>query len=187
MAEKQAEKIKIKIGSTAARQVCASLVITLAVYAAYSGDWVGPNALVALQAFLHLLATCALFGMQAWVSFFGGLALFRALPRKYFGMAQEAQFPVYFRIGFFLSFFLFFSCYIVPKARQLQIKMYSMEGASAEVNMGSNVPKEIQNIPRYAELRKEFGKLHGVSILLNMLSLLIITCHVFYLSRGLKL
>jgi hypothetical protein len=55
--------------------VCGALIITLAAYAAYSGNWVDSGALSTLQAFAHLLATSILFGMQAWVSFFGGKCL----------------------------------------------------------------------------------------------------------------
>ncbi|TFK30397.1 hypothetical protein FA15DRAFT_662353 [Coprinopsis marcescibilis] len=37
-----------------------------------------------------------LFGMSLWITFFGGIIAFRALPRHQFGALQHKTFPVYF-------------------------------------------------------------------------------------------
>ncbi|KAA1468507.1 hypothetical protein DENSPDRAFT_833820 [Dentipellis sp. KUC8613] len=44
-----------------------------------------------------------LFGMSLWVTFFGGVIAFRALPRHQFGALQHRTFPVYFNISIGLS------------------------------------------------------------------------------------
>jgi len=51
----------------------------------------------------YLLAYSWLFGMSLWVSFFGGVIAYRALPRPQFGVLQRRTFSVYFLTSIFLS------------------------------------------------------------------------------------
>ncbi|KAF8905442.1 hypothetical protein CPB84DRAFT_1844853 [Gymnopilus junonius] len=52
---------------------------------------------------LYLLGYAWLFGMSVWISFFGGVIAFKALPRHQFGALQHKTFPVYFVISILLS------------------------------------------------------------------------------------
>jgi len=52
---------------------------------------------------LYLLGYAWLFGMSIWLSFFGGVIAFKALPRHQFGALQHKIFPVYFVISILLS------------------------------------------------------------------------------------
>ncbi|KAI0067948.1 hypothetical protein BV25DRAFT_1794158 [Artomyces pyxidatus] len=40
-----------------------------------------------------------LFGMSLWVTFFGGVIAYRALPRQQFGTLQHRTFPIYFNLS----------------------------------------------------------------------------------------
>jgi len=46
----------------------------------------------------YSLAFSFLFGTAVWVTFFGGIIAFRALPRQMFGTLQHRTFPVYFNV-----------------------------------------------------------------------------------------
>jgi len=52
---------------------------------------------------LYLIGFGWLFGMSVWISFFGGVIAFRALPRHQFGALQHKTFPVYFLSSIGLS------------------------------------------------------------------------------------
>ncbi|OCB91169.1 hypothetical protein A7U60_g1577 [Sanghuangporus baumii] len=51
----------------------------------------------------YLIAYAWLFGMSLWVTFFGGVIAYKALPRQQFGTLQHRTFPVYFRLSIVLS------------------------------------------------------------------------------------
>jgi len=52
---------------------------------------------------LYLVGYAWLFGMSLWVTFFGGVIAFKALPRQQFGALQHKTFPIYFVISMILS------------------------------------------------------------------------------------
>ncbi|KAH8120655.1 hypothetical protein DFH11DRAFT_81392 [Phellopilus nigrolimitatus] len=52
---------------------------------------------------LYLIGYSWLFGMSLWVSFFGGVIAYKALPKQQFGALQHRTFPVYFVISIVLS------------------------------------------------------------------------------------
>ncbi|KAG6817617.1 hypothetical protein H0H87_006245 [Tephrocybe sp. NHM501043] len=52
---------------------------------------------------LYLLGYAWLFGMSLWVTFFGGVIAYKALPRQMFGNLQHKTFPTYFVISMILS------------------------------------------------------------------------------------
>ncbi|KAF9458358.1 hypothetical protein BDZ94DRAFT_1173849 [Collybia nuda] len=55
---------------------------------------------------LYLVGYAWLFGMSLWISFFGGVIAFKALPRQQFGNLQHKTFPIYFVISIIISSFL---------------------------------------------------------------------------------
>ncbi|TFK41300.1 hypothetical protein BDQ12DRAFT_434016 [Crucibulum laeve] len=52
---------------------------------------------------LYLVGYAWLFGMSLWISFFGGVIAFKALPRHQFGALQHKTFPIYFVLSIVLS------------------------------------------------------------------------------------
>ncbi|KAF5375175.1 hypothetical protein D9758_000046 [Tetrapyrgos nigripes] len=52
---------------------------------------------------LYIVSYGWLVGMSIWVTFFGGIIAFKALPRHQFGMLQHKTFPVYFVLSILLS------------------------------------------------------------------------------------
>ncbi|KAH9487073.1 Transmembrane protein 205 [Psilocybe cubensis] len=52
---------------------------------------------------VYLTGYAWLFGMSVWVTFFGGIIAYRALPRHQFGALQHKTFPVYFVLSMLLS------------------------------------------------------------------------------------
>ncbi|KAI5119914.1 hypothetical protein M0805_000879 [Coniferiporia weirii] len=52
---------------------------------------------------LYLIGYSWLFGMSLWVTFFGGVIAYKALPKQQFGALQHRTFPVYFVISIALS------------------------------------------------------------------------------------
>ncbi|CAK9867125.1 unnamed protein product [Sphagnum jensenii] len=53
---------------------------------------------VVLISLLHLLSFATSFGSSLWVSFIGGIIMFKNLPRHQFGNLQAQMFPVYFKL-----------------------------------------------------------------------------------------
>jgi small subunit ribosomal protein S2e len=47
---------------------------------------------------VHLLSFATAFGMSLWVSFIGGIIMFKNLPRHQFGNLQAKMFPAYFKL-----------------------------------------------------------------------------------------
>ncbi|KAF8922246.1 hypothetical protein CPB85DRAFT_1266581 [Mucidula mucida] len=52
---------------------------------------------------LYVTGFAWLYGMSVWVSFFGGVIAYKALPRQQFGLLQHKTFPVYFVMSILLS------------------------------------------------------------------------------------
>jgi len=52
---------------------------------------------------VYLLAYAWLFGMSLWITFFGGVIAYRALPRAMFSVLQHRTFPVYFVLSIALT------------------------------------------------------------------------------------
>jgi hypothetical protein len=52
---------------------------------------------------VYLLTYAWLFGMSLWITFFGGVIAYKALPRPMFGALQHRTFPIYFVISITLT------------------------------------------------------------------------------------
>ncbi|KAF8641020.1 hypothetical protein AX17_000665 [Amanita inopinata Kibby_2008] len=55
---------------------------------------------------LYMIAYAWMFGMSLWITFFGGIIAYRALPRQQFGTLQHKTFPIYFTISILLSSYM---------------------------------------------------------------------------------
>ena len=77
--------------------------------------------------------------------------------------------------------------YITPQTSIVTKRMFAMEGKEASEVVDSKVSEEVQNKPGYRETRRQFGKLHGISSLLNLSALGCTVFHLFYLAENLNI
>ncbi|KAB5569506.1 hypothetical protein DKX38_003299 [Salix brachista] len=67
----------------------------------FSPETLGSNSVTHLSAYLklaHLLCFSTAFGTALWVTFIGGIIMFKNLPRHQFGNLQSKMFPAYFSL-----------------------------------------------------------------------------------------
>ncbi|KAK8968320.1 hypothetical protein KSP40_PGU008275 [Platanthera guangdongensis] len=57
-----------------------------------------PAIAVSLAKLAHLLCFATSFGASLWVTFIGGIIMFKVLPRHHFGNLQSKMFPVFFTL-----------------------------------------------------------------------------------------
>ena len=176
----------------------ATLAITTAT-AAYSSSFLPSTAL----AFFHLLVFGTWFGTLAYTSFIIGVVAFRTLPRQTFGLLQSKLFPIYFMISSIAPAVLLASLHIatggVIPARQVQLLGASVVASAANLFFTEPTATHLM-FERYAlenakvrdegkitALRKQFGKWHGISSLLNLVVLVCAVGHAYFLGGRLLL
>lgn len=138
---------------------------------------------------MHLLTYSTLFGTQVWFTFIAGIVSFKRLPRQQFSLQQSVLFPVYFLLNSvgqavmlllhyqqyrttyplqlsllasMLTMSLINQLYIGPKTTQCMWKKHQVE---REVEKEKND----RNQQLLKKLNSQFGMLHGISSLLNLL------------------
>jgi hypothetical protein len=149
--------------------------------------------------FIHAMAFGTWFGTLAWTSFVFGIVAFRNLPRQTFGKLQSKLFPKYFVVTGFAPAFMMATLYYLtggappmhemrllgisaltavlnlvvaePAATDVMFKRYALENAEGE--------RDEESIKA---LKKQFGKWHGISSLLNLVNLVCAVGHAFYLG-----
>ncbi|RRT74449.1 hypothetical protein B296_00014140 [Ensete ventricosum] len=80
-----------------------TVVAFLAVGVVFAPDVLGsgpesPAAAVSAAKLCHLLAFATAWGAALWVTFIGGIIMFKYLPRHQFGNLQRKMFPAYFMV-----------------------------------------------------------------------------------------
>ncbi|GLC38364.1 hypothetical protein PLESTB_001268800 [Pleodorina starrii] len=173
----------------------------LAAVAAVAGSTVLlPNT---VGAFLHVTSYAVLLGTQLWNTFFVGLTMFKNLPRQTFGKVQAKLFPQYFALttganllalvtlalagasgspagvralvalGLSLGGLLVNWLAIEPVCTRLMFERYDIE----------NLPDKTEaDKDRIATLYKQFGKWHGISSLINLVSFCVAVGHGWFLA-----
>jgi hypothetical protein len=149
-------------------------------------------------ALIHILAFSSWFGCSVWVSFIGGIVMFKNLPRHTFGRLQAKLFPAYFlfsavlvaisiitstalgwsagtvSLSSILATILTNLVYFEPKTTAVMFERHIVErklGTGHEVGMLKSRDPKIANDPDLKALSKKFGMLHGMSTLMNMAAL----------------
>jgi len=164
---------------------------------------------------VYTIAYAWLFGMSIWVTFFGGVIAFKALPRQQFGTLQHRVFPVYFVISIGLSSALLgIWTYSHPDVLQLALDPLAVDVfqaytiASVLVFQGLNnfvvgpmtskvmfqrhrLEKEEGKVysdpaasPAMKALNKQFGSLHGLSSLANLLAVVALGFHGLWIGNA---
>ncbi|KAI9337022.1 hypothetical protein DFJ73DRAFT_849593 [Zopfochytrium polystomum] len=146
----------------------------------------------------HVLVLGTLTGMTIHTSFVTGIIQFKALPRLMFGNLQSKQFPIYFAISSLGSLYLTYSTARIggipiaeafSKLRTnddaLQVVLMGASAVGAFLNWFIIGPKSTRVMferhrlekagePVPSAMNKQFGRLHGISSLLNLG--LVLTC-----------
>lgn len=148
----------------------------------------------------HLLAHGVQLGTTIYTTFFAGILMFKNLPRQTFGRLQSHLFPAYFCI---------LAATIIIQAATLYLSPAGLARPQA-INLGVGLVATLANLvwaepaatesmfKRYAlenvapgagrdeaaigALKKEFGKLHGLSSLFNLVALIACVSHGVWLA-----
>ncbi|KAL3135000.1 hypothetical protein ABBQ32_007951 [Trebouxia sp. C0010 RCD-2024] len=154
--------------------------------------------------FVHLLAFGTFLGTNIWTTFVAGLTMFKNLPRQTFGKLQSKLFPKYFALlttstaiclgtiafapgstlpqsqltalGIALSTTVLNWLYVEPANTKLMFERYALENG-----------RGARDEARIAQLKKDFGKWHGLSSVLNLAGLCGILAHGWWLGSRLML
>ena len=162
-----------------------------------AGSALGGGAAGAVAA--HALAWGTQLGTTIYTTFFAGILMFKNLPRQTFGKLQSHLFPAYFSIiaatlfiqaatlalspaglakpqaislGVGLLSTLANLLWAEPAATESMFKRYALE----------NAPAASRDEAAISGLKKEFGKLHGLSSLFNLAALIACVSHGVWLS-----
>ncbi|CAB9526648.1 Transmembrane protein 205 [Seminavis robusta] len=148
---------------------------------------------------LHLLSFSSWFGCSIWVSFIAGIVMFQNLPRHVFGRLQAKLFPAYFLfsavmmvvawataqalqwtkeswipLGSILATILANLVFLEPKTTEVMFARHVVErrlGTGHEVGIIKPKDPKAANDPELKALSKQFGMLHGISTLMNLMAL----------------
>lgn len=135
---------------------------------------------------VHLFAYGTWLGTSLWTTFVAGITMFKHLPRKQFGMLQAQLFPKYFQLGTICTCVVLLTSvrmgmqpwpllisllctlanllYLEPKATNVMFQRYALDGQDSD--------PEVRK-----DLKKQFGKLHGMSSLANLVGLVSLVIH----------
>ncbi|GIL87868.1 hypothetical protein Vretifemale_15854 [Volvox reticuliferus] len=154
-------------------------------------------------AFLHVTSYAVLLGTQLWNTFFVGITMFKNLPRQTFGKVQAKLFPQYFALTTGANLLALVTLALAgATATSAGVRALVALGVSLVgllVNWLAVEPictdlmfqrYDIENLPektdadkeRIATLYKQFGKWHGLSSLLNLVSFCVAVGHGWFLA-----
>lgn len=154
----------------------------------------------------HLLAYSLLFGATTYQSFFAGIVAFKTLPYNHFSALQAHVFPVYFSGQSILSLFLLLTRPVdFAESANLACLTLVLSAATGLLNMLvlSPLTRRVMEARRKQEgidgksckdpnpsdemraLNKRFGKIHGISVLLNLAGFISLILYGIVLSEQL--
>jgi hypothetical protein len=151
----------------------------------------------------HLLSYSLLFGATTYQSFFSGIVAFKTLPYNHFSALQGRIFPCYFSGQTALSCFLLLTRPIdFAENAQPALLTLAVSAATSLLNLSvlSPLTRRIMEARRKQEgidgkscqdpnpsdemrsLNKRFGKIHGISVLLNLAGIISLALYGIILS-----
>ncbi|EMS50621.1 hypothetical protein TRIUR3_30946 [Triticum urartu] len=164
-------------------------------------------------ALAHVLCFATAWGAALWVTFIGGLVMFKHLPRHQFGSLQGKMFPAYFmlisvcsaisvaafaylnpwktastveryQLGFLLAALGFdLSNLLVFTPITIEMMM-KRHKIEKDLGIGGELAK---TNPALAAMNKKFGMIHGLSSLANIMAFGSLAMHSWYLASKLEL
>jgi len=178
------------------------LAVSVAVLAAarFSPAYLSSKAL----GFVHLIAFGTFLGTNIWTTFVAGLTMFKNLPRQTFGKLQSKLFPKYFAllstaIAVCLGTITFAPGAVLPRGQLISLGValgttvlnwlwvepvntkLMFDRYALENDKGSRDEAKI------TQIKKDFGKWHGFSSVLNLAGLCGVLAHGWWLGSRLTL
>lgn len=155
-----------------------------------------------LAKYFHLLSLAIWTGSMVFFSFIGAPAIFKALDRQTAGDVVGIIFPKYFLVGQVCSVIALATLAFIGlrvgfhhSVKVGLVMLLIMGGISAYSGMVNGPQARVvkENIrmetddTKKAELKKTFGKLHGISMALNVLTLVLALVLLFFTIKYLAL
>ncbi|KAL2556604.1 Late embryogenesis abundant protein (LEA) family protein [Forsythia ovata] len=153
-----------------------------------------PPKISTLLKLAHLLCFSTAWGAALWVTFIGGIIMFKNLPRHQFGNLQSKMFPAYFsmaaekyQLGFLVAAFAFNLSNLVVFTPMTIKMMKQRHKIEKEANIGEETgwtknQEVAKKNPKLAAMNKKFGMIHGLSSLANIMSFCSLAMHSWYLA-----
>lgn len=156
--------------------------------------------LIHIIKYLHLLSLVVWVGSITFFSFFAAPSIFKILERGEAGKVVGSIFPKYYGVGYISSvvaittiFLLYILEKTMPTAKLVILLIMAgttFYGGMVVGTKAREIKAEIQvtvDETRKAELRKEFGKTHGISSVLNITVFVLGLVVLFMTAKGLKI
>lgn len=150
--------------------------------------------------YIHLFAITIWLGGMVFFSYVAAPAAFKVLERQTAGDFVGVVFPKYFIMGYVASIVLLITLYLIGKnnlaaVRAPLIIMAVLVGLSLVHGLvigpkARAIKAEYRNLadgPEKTLLKKSFGKIHGVSAVLNLVIVLLCLVYLGYIPTILKL
>ena len=146
--------------------------------------------------FIYLLSVVIWIGTIFFTTFFVAPSVFKVLPREQAGEVMGSVFPKYWIVGYVTSVLALGSTILISRAlgfypgerMTILIIMTVLSffsglviGRKARAIKGLMKEADAQE---KAELRKSFGKVHGVSAMINLLILILGVILIFIMARS---
>lgn len=147
---------------------------------------------------VHVLTYSFMFGATTFHSFYSAVVAFKVLPRKEFGILQHHLLGPYFIAQSVAPIVIGLTApYTIPTFGLVSLGISSLGGlinnfyclpvsrklkADKEALLESNGNVETEEVKTLA---KQFGKVHGISMLINVISIASLTAYGFVLTSGL--
>ena len=146
--------------------------------------------------FLHLISLAIFFGQNFYTTVSVGPVSYKTLPKRWFGVLQSKLFPIYFTMQVITSKIMILTAPCFPSLTSsvsLQLALFIsylnrrfLEPKSTDI-MFSRYDLEDEGKKdgeEFKKLGKEFGKIHGSSAMLNLISLICIGVHTYKLVNA---
>jgi uncharacterized membrane protein len=150
--------------------------------------------------YIHLFAMVSWMGGMIFFSYIAAPAAFKVLERQTAGDFVGAVFPKYFFLGYVASVVLLVTLYFIGRnnlaaVRAPLIIMAILTGLSFFHGMvigtkARAIKAEVRQAeegPKKDALRKSFGRIHGISAMLNLLIVLLCLVYLGFVPSILKL
>ena len=149
--------------------------------------------------YAHLLTLIVWLGGMIFFSFVATPSIFKTLSREMAGTVVGDLFPKYFILGYVASLALLATLWVIARDNlaAVRVPLVILAAATALTFVsGMGVGAKARDIKaqmhterdaaKNEELRKAFGKIHGVSVLINVAIMLLLLVYVWYVPEALN-
>ncbi len=150
--------------------------------------------------YINLLMLITWLGGIIFFSFIGAPAIFNTLSRDLAGQVVGAIFPKYWILGYAGSLILFCTFFLIARDHMTVMKPalivllllipLSFSHGLVVGKKAASIKKEIRETGDEAKaevLRKSFGRVHGISSLLNIITLLLLLVYLYQIPALMRL